>query len=208
MAPTTRSSNPTHGQKVDLGADAPVTEEGHGKLSGSLAAESQAFKEANDISEEQTSHRTKETSTSSSKGKHASGSSSRQGGGLGSASDSHRGNSSKDSSAGNKSGFKNLGESHADPAPTYVNNVLGTNRDPHEGPHGTNIKEDDSIRSEDKNNNASFSELGTKADPGRLAEAKFKLGSQGGSTTSSGGQRKGGGDGKAAFDVLDPSTNA
>ncbi|KAJ1329257.1 hypothetical protein MN608_05990 [Microdochium nivale] len=190
MAPTTRS-NPTHGQKVDIGADGPVTTEGLGELSGSLAAESHTFKEANQVSEERL-HQTKETSSSSSHSPNEPGSASRHGGGLGSAS----GNS------------KNHSGSHVDKAPKYVNNVLGTERDPHEGPHGTNIKEDDSISTEDKTKNASFSQFGTKADPGRLAEAKFSLGVHSGVKTSVGGGQSDGNEGKTAFDALDPKTDA
>lgn len=185
MAPTTRS-NPTHGQKVDLGADGPVTTEGLGELSGSLAAESHTFKEANQVSEERL-HQTKETSSSSSYSPNEPGSASR-----------HSGSSKGKTEQG----------SHADKAPTYVNNVLGTERDPHEGPHGTNIKEDDSISTEDKTKNASFSQFGTKADPGRLAEAKFSLGVHSGVKTSVGGGQSDGNDGKGAFDALDRKTEA
>ncbi|KAH8164307.1 hypothetical protein CIB48_g3921 [Xylaria polymorpha] len=60
----------------------------------------------------------------------------------------------------------------ADAAPSYVENQFL--RDP-SGPHGRNIKEDDSIGTGDETKNASFeAEIGSKDDPSLLAERKFE----------------------------------
>jgi hypothetical protein len=82
-------------------------------------------------------------------------------------------------------------------APSYVNNLYHS--DP-SGPHGKNIKEDDSIGTEDKAKNASFSEFGTKNDPGLAAEQKFTLSD----TAPSGsiGERQQGITGKTTYDAL------
>lgn len=241
----TSTKNPTHGQKVDLGADAPVTTEGPGKIaSGSLAAESNAFKEANDLSSEQGSSQGKEDFGAASRSHHESGSArhaasahSNSGGNNNDNhghsknnkdnNDSHKGLDSSDSrnkqgqdrkqrgdhgnqGGSNRSrGYGGESQSHADPAPTYVNNVLGTNRDPHEGPHGKNIKEDDSIATEDKKKNASFAELGTKADPGRLAEQNFALRATQGEITDSSAPRQAKiAEGNTPWDVLESTNTA
>ncbi|KAH7033028.1 uncharacterized protein B0I36DRAFT_104118 [Microdochium trichocladiopsis] len=234
MAPSTR--NPTHGQKVDLGAAAPVTKEGPGAIApDSLAAESRAFAEANDVSAEQISHQGKENFGSGSQSHHESGShphhkshSARHGAGSestsGSVGDGHHNDKHKDNKGNHKglgssghedknksggkqhaahdhtgTGSKTKGSkeshSHADPAPTYIYNVLGTNRNPHEGPHG-------------KNRNASFSQFGTKADPGRLAEDNFALRASVGITESTAPRQKKSSDGNTPFDVLGSSSKA
>lgn len=220
MAPSTR--NPTHGQKVDLGADAPTTTEGPGKVAaGSLAAESNAFKQANDLSSEQGSSQGKEDFGAASRSHHESGSA-RHAASAHSSNDNHdhsknnkdnnnnshkglgssgsrnkqgqdseqRGGHENEGGANRSRGYGGEAQSHIDPAPTYVNNVLGTNRDPHEGPHGKNIKEDDSIATEDKRKNASFAEFGTKADPGRLAEQNFAMRATQGEITDSSAPRQ------------------
>ncbi|KAI0397007.1 hypothetical protein F5Y17DRAFT_455399 [Xylariaceae sp. FL0594] len=153
MPVTDTNKVPSAGAKVTK--NAPITQEATGKVaSDSLAAESQAFQQAN---------RT-ETGSSNQQGRpqeggaRAPGTSSTyaQGGGMGSKSSS------------------GTGPSHVEPAPSYVNTQY--HRDPH-GPHGKNITEDNSIGTEDRSKNASFSaEIGSKDDPGRLAEQEFTLG--------------------------------
>jgi hypothetical protein len=70
------------------------------------------------------------------------------------------------------SGSTSGGPKSVGTAPTYVNNLYHRNES---GPHGKNIKEDNSIGTEDQAKNASFSEFGTNEDPARLAEKKFTL---------------------------------
>lgn len=62
------------------------------------------------------------------------------------------------------------------------------------GPHGKNLKEDDNLSGE----NASFTEFGTKADPGRMAEKKFTA--RDGMTGGMGREKRI--DGKTPFDGL------
>lgn len=67
---------------------------------------------------------------------------------------------------------RETGIGSADAAPSYVENQFL--RDP-SGPHGRNIKEDDSIGTGDETKNASFeAEIGSKDDPSLLAERKFE----------------------------------
>ncbi|RYO83881.1 hypothetical protein DL764_009409 [Monosporascus ibericus] len=89
---------------------------------------------------------------------------------------------------------------NADPAPTYVNSQYY--RDP-SGPHGKNLKEDNSIGNE---KNTSFSEFGTKDDPGAAAEQKFTLADS--SNAASTGGRKKEIDGKTPYDALGSEANA
>lgn len=79
---------------------------------------------------------------------------------------------SSSSSTENKEGFKAPGttggasDSHAGTAPSYVNSQYVD----HGKPKGKNLTEDAELHG----NNASFNnEIGTKNDPGRLAEEKF-----------------------------------
>ncbi|KAI1499703.1 hypothetical protein F5X99DRAFT_388701 [Biscogniauxia marginata] len=165
------NKTPSAGQKVTAGQNAPVPSESHGSVpQGSLAAESQAFREANHVNpedlsaprpQEGTQPRATPTTTSGTP-KHVAGT-----------------------------------------APTYVESVY--RRDP-AGPHGKNLTEDDSIRTEDKTKNASFSEFGTAADPGRAAEKKFGLADTGTAGTTAGRERKG--DGKTTYDVLGSEQDA
>ena len=88
-------------------------------------------------------------------------------------------------------------------APTYVNNQY--HHDP-SGPHGKNLKEDDSIATEDKQKNTSFSQFGTKDDPGAAAEQKFT--SANASAAGPTGGRQKGLDGKTPYDALGSETSA
>ncbi len=90
------------------------------------------------------------------------------------------------------------GVSHnVDRAPSYVNNQYY--RDP-SGPHGKNLKEDDSIATEDKKKNTSLSQFGTKDDPGAAAEQKLTLANT--KTAGQTGGRQEGIDGKTPYDAL------
>jgi len=87
--------------------------------------------------------------------------------------------------------------SSAGAAPSYVSDVYL--KDP-SGPHGKNIKEDNSIGTEDKTKNTSFSEFGTNNDPGMAAEQKFALADA--AAASSTGARQTAQDGKTPYDAL------
>jgi hypothetical protein len=135
---------PSHGQKVDLGQNAPVAREGTGAVaSDSLAAESRAFKSENNATPRDYSR--EELSTSS---------------------QAHEGARRNDEFASHSG----TGAQHTvDEAPSYVSNQYVRDTS---GPHGKNITEDPDL-SRDNRNNASFTEFGTKNDPARLAEQKF-----------------------------------
>ncbi|KAI5865390.1 hypothetical protein GGS23DRAFT_559007 [Durotheca rogersii] len=62
------------------------------------------------------------------------------------------------------------GDRNAAAAPSYVQSQYAS--DP-SGPHGRNVREDDDIGTDGRYTNASFSEFGTRGDPGRAAEQKF-----------------------------------
>ncbi|KAH6652324.1 hypothetical protein BKA67DRAFT_661071 [Truncatella angustata] len=127
----------SHGQKVDLGQNAPVTQEGPGAVaSDSLAAESSTFKKDNEIS------------TSEIASRH---------------SEQHKSTSRPHEGSHHISG----GSTHAGTAPSYVDSQYTQASG---GPHGKNLKEDKSLGT---GSNASFTEIGSKDDPARLAEAKL-----------------------------------
>ncbi|OTB18790.1 hypothetical protein K445DRAFT_314649 [Daldinia sp. EC12] len=136
---------PSEGTKVTAGRNAPTTNEATGVVSeGSLAAESQAFRQANQAAPQQVP---REDLTSASK--------------------PHEGGIHQSDTSG-------PGRSTANAAPTYVQSQYLKEKG---GPHGKNLTEDDSIGTEDKSKNTSFSEFGTKNDPGLAAENKFVSGS-------------------------------
>ncbi|KAI1339084.1 hypothetical protein F5Y15DRAFT_384746 [Xylariaceae sp. FL0016] len=89
------------------------------------------------------------------------------------------------------------GAQHVGTAPTYVENMNQTYAG---GPHGKNIKEDDSIGTEDKAKNASFTEFGTENDPGMAAEQKFTRAAVASAGTSAGREKEL--DGKTPYDAL------
>lgn len=84
-------------------------------------------------------------------------------------------------------------------APTYVNNQVMMDKG---GPHGKNLKEDKGLQGE----NASFTEFGTRADPGRLAEQKFTSETMPGNT--GGGGRENRLNKKSQFDALGGDASA
>ncbi|KAL7624969.1 hypothetical protein AAE478_004183 [Parahypoxylon ruwenzoriense] len=139
---------PSQGTKVTAGKNAPVTSEGPGVVAkGSLASESKYFREVNQVTPQHIAH---EDLTSASKP--------HEGGGV---------QQSKTSSSTTPSG---RGDHNAVTAPSYVQSQYLSDS---AGPHGKNLKEDDSIGTEDKSKNMSFSQFGTKDDPGLAAERKF-----------------------------------
>ncbi|KAI1816681.1 hypothetical protein GGS20DRAFT_536510 [Poronia punctata] len=153
---TTTNKAPSAGAKVT--SNAPSMQEAPGAVdSGSLAAESEAFRQGNssaDMRPQEGQH-------------HAA-----------------------PGTAGGYSGgsMKNTAQSRANPAPSYVENQYY--RDPN-GPHGKNITEDNSIGTQDKSKNASFTaEIGSKDDPSLLAEQKFTRGNS--ATAGSTAPREGG----------------
>lgn len=86
---------------------------------------------------------------------------------------------------------------HVEPAPTYVNRLYQTYPG---GPKGKNITEDDSIGTEDKNKNTSFSQFDTKDDPAAAAVHKIVRGDITPANPTAG--REKGIDGKTPYDVL------
>ncbi|KAI0835736.1 hypothetical protein F5Y06DRAFT_305710 [Hypoxylon sp. FL0890] len=136
---------PSEGTKVNLGKNAPVTQEGPGVVAqDSLAAESQAFRQANQAEPQPVPHEK-----------------------LTSAPKPHEGGVHQSST-----GSSGQPSSHAGTAPTYVLSQYLKDRG---GPKGKNIKEDPNLDAEDKAKNASFSEFGTENDPGLAAEKRFTL---------------------------------
>jgi len=149
--PDMPSTTTSVGTKVTT--NAPTKQEAPGPVNpDSLAAESQAFREANSVeigsSNNQQQSRPQEGADARAPG-----------------TSSNKKKKKKKSSSETK---------HVDKAPTYVQTLYY--RDP-KGPHGKNIKEDDSIGTEDQSKNLSFTaDIGTKDDPGLLAERRFALG--------------------------------
>ncbi|CEI65888.1 hypothetical protein FVEN_g7443 [Fusarium venenatum] len=181
MAP--KNQNPTHGQKVDLGENAPVKEEGAGKVaSESLAAES--TKEGGEFAsnegirgENQPSsasenisvgHNTDTSSAPSSKSTQSSS-------GKSSADKSSAGRTTKTSSAlGSNADSKSgqSGSANSGTAPSYVENQYIRSSS---GPHGKNATEGfDDSKTKDGLKLALESEPGSENDPSRLAEQQFQ----------------------------------
>ncbi|KAI1396306.1 hypothetical protein F4819DRAFT_143449 [Hypoxylon fuscum] len=153
----------SEGTKVTAGKNAPVTGEGTGVVAqDSLAAESQAFRQANQTEPQSVAHED-----------------------LTSASKPHEGGIHQ--KAPSASTTPTQGDHNGAAAPSYVQSQSLKDTS---GPHGKNLKEDDSIGTEDKSKNTSFSAQGTKNDPGRAAVDKFTRAnvSNAGST---GGREKG-----------------
>ncbi|KAI2602445.1 hypothetical protein GGR54DRAFT_501602 [Hypoxylon sp. NC1633] len=171
----------SEGTKVSGGQNAPVTNESTGLViaEGSLAAESQTFRKANQAVPQQVP---RENLTSASR-PHESG--------------VHKAApSSFDATYGQ-------GDYNASAAPSYVQSQYIKDQS---GPHGKNLKEDDSIGTEDKTKNTSFSEFGTKNDPGLAAEQKFtRSNATGGGST---GGREKGVDSKQPYEALGGDTEA
>ena len=169
---------PSAGQKVAAGRNGPIESEATGPVApDSLAAESKAFIQSNDATPQQPPRESESFSTPS---------------------ESHHSTQRTATGTTATSGKHNI-----DQAPTYVNNQY--HRDP-SGPHGKNLKEDDSIATDDKNKNTSFSQFGTKDDPGAAAEQKFNRAN----TTAAApiGDRQKGIEGKTVYDALRSETSA
>ncbi|KAI1120743.1 hypothetical protein F5Y10DRAFT_117682 [Nemania abortiva] len=143
---------PSAGTKVSAGRDDATIQEGPGAVKpDSLAAESEAFREANMGGTESQQQRPQE------------------GNAAAAAAPSYpRGAMPGETGSGQREGARS--------APTYVDNQY--RRDP-SGAHGKNIKEDDSIGTgagagDSGAKNASFeAEIGSKDDPSLLAERKM-----------------------------------
>ncbi|KAI1288224.1 hypothetical protein F5Y03DRAFT_379975 [Xylaria venustula] len=166
---------PSAGTKVSAGKDDPVIQEAPGAVNpDSLAAESQAFQQANRAGVDSQQSRPQEGASASAR---APGTSTTYPGGAMS---------------------RETGSQRAETAPTYVENQY--RRDP-SGPHGKNITEDDSIGTEDRAKNASFAaEIGSKDDPSLLAERKITQANSVAPGSSGGRERTV--DDKTTYDVL------
>ncbi|TGJ81129.1 hypothetical protein E0Z10_g7636 [Xylaria hypoxylon] len=181
---------PSAGTKVSAGPNDPKIQEGLGAVEpDSLAAESQAFSQANSAGLDNQQSRPQEGASYASASARAPGTSHSQGGG----------GMPREAAGG---GAHTHTHTHTHTAPSYVGNQY--HRDP-SGPHGKNIKEDDSIGTGDTAKNASFTaEIGSKDDPSLLAERKLD---QANSVApgSSGGREKTV-DNKTTYDVLGDQT--
>jgi hypothetical protein len=178
MSPTA----PSKGQKVDLGQNAPIKEEGAGKVaSESLAAES--TKEGGEFasnegirSENQPSSGSENTSS---------------------------GRTTNTSSAPSSGSGSGAAPESADTAPSYVNNQYIKAS----GPHGKNLKEGiDDSKTEDGLKKALAAEPGSENDPSRVAELQFQQ-----SQTAAGrdaGPKQSELSGKTAFDALNNETSS
>lgn len=201
-----KNQNPTHGQKVssvkecrvsipsinthtiqvDLGQNAPVKEEGAGKVaSESLAAES--IKEGGEFAsnegirgENQPSSAPENTSagrntntSSAPSSKSAQPGSGKSGSGESGSNKSSAGRTTKTSSApGSSADSKSSGSANSGNAPSYVENQYIKSPG---GPHGKNIGEGfDDPKAKDGLKLALESEPGSENDPSRLAEQQFQ----------------------------------
>ncbi|KAI6776280.1 hypothetical protein HG530_000225 [Fusarium avenaceum] len=192
MSPTTHGK----GQKVDLGQDAPIKEEGAGKVAAeSLAAESieeggefasnKGIRSENDSNKDTRSENQSSSGSENTSSGRTAKTSSAPSSGLGSG-----------SSAG-------AAPESADTAPSYVDNqyVKGS------GPHGKNLKEGiDYSNTEDGLKKALASEPGSEDDPSRLAELQFQRNQS--AVGRDAGPKQGELSGKTAFDGLNSETSS
>jgi hypothetical protein len=164
MPVTDTNKTPSAGTKVKT--NAPTVKESAGRVDpDSLAAESQVFLETN-RTEIGSTHNQEQNRPQEGADSHASGKSSKK----------------------KKKVPKKKGEPLVSKAPTYVQTLYY--RDP-KGPHGKNIKEDDSIATEDRARNLSLSaEIGSKDDPGLLAEQRLIAGTAAVARSTAPRQRK------------------
>ncbi|KAL9948868.1 hypothetical protein D7B24_004927 [Verticillium nonalfalfae] len=155
---------PSHGQKVDLGKDAPVTQESTGAVpSGSLANES--AKKGGDFAEN-SGVQAGSTADSKSSGTDANHGSSKN-------SNSNASSSTKGSSGGGGGGNGDSKSSGAQggTAPSYVENQYIRDGS---GPHGKNLQEGiDYANTKDGLKAALEAEPGSANDPARAAEQQF-----------------------------------
>jgi hypothetical protein len=156
---------PSEGQKVDLGQNAPVKEEGPGKVaSESLAAES--AKEGGGFASNEGIRSENQAS---------SGSENTSDGRTTKTSSVHSANNSVPSSNSNSnsnSAQSGSAKSNGGTAPSYVENQYIKSSG---GPHGKNITEGfDDSKTEDGLKKALNSEPGSENDPSRVAELQFQ----------------------------------
>jgi hypothetical protein len=183
MSPTT----PSHGQKVDLGQNAPVKQEGAGTIPNeSLAAES--LKEGGEFTSNESIHGENQPTSRSenaSAGRNTN---------ISSAPSSGSASKSSDSAP----------KSLAGTAPSYVENQYIKAPG---GPHGKNLKEGiDDSNTKDGLKKALGSEPGSQDDPSRLAEQQFQQ-----NQTAAGrdaGPKQSELEGKTAFDALNNETSS
>ncbi|KAI1044382.1 hypothetical protein LB504_013158 [Fusarium proliferatum] len=163
------TKNPTHGQKVDLGQNAPVKQEGAGTVPNeSLAAES--LKEGGEFTSNEGTHGENQPTSRSentSAGRNTDTSSTPSSGESKAKSSSSASKSSGTASKSSDSAPKSL----AGTAPSYVDNQYIKES----GPHGKNLKEGiDYSNTKDGLKKALESEPGSQDDPSRLAEQQFQ----------------------------------
>ncbi|KAF4960939.1 hypothetical protein FGADI_589 [Fusarium gaditjirri] len=194
---------PSHGQKVDLGKNAPVKQEGAGPVPNeSLAAES--LKEGGEFTsnegihgENQPTSRSENTSADRNTNTNTSSAPS-------SGSDSKSSSSASKSSGTASKSSNPAPKSLAGTAPSYVENQYI--RAPG-GPHGKNLKEGiDDSNTEDGLKKALESEPGSQDDPGRLAERQFQQYQTAGGRDA--GPKQSELEGKTAFDALNNETSS
>ncbi|KIL90459.1 hypothetical protein FAVG1_06191 [Fusarium avenaceum] len=212
MSPTTHGK----GQKVDLGQDAPIKEEGAGKVaSESLAVESieegGEFASNKGIRSENDSNKSNRNENDSNKGSRSENDSNKdtrsENQSSSGSENTSSGRTAKTSSApssglGSGSSAGAAPES-ADTAPSYVDNqyVKGS------GPHGKNLKEGiDYSNTEDGLKKALASEPGSEDDPSRLAELQFQRNQS--AVGRDAGPKQGELSGKTAFDGLNSETSS
>ncbi|KAG7418007.1 hypothetical protein DER46DRAFT_655881 [Fusarium sp. MPI-SDFR-AT-0072] len=194
---------PSHGQKVDLGQNAPVKQEGAGTVPNeSLAAES--LKEGGEFTsnegihgENQPTSRSENTSAGRNTNTNTSSAPS-------SGSDSKSSSSASKSSGTASKSSDSAPKSLAGTAPSYVENQYIKASG---GPHGKNLKEGiDDSNTKDGLKKALESEPGSQDDPSRLAEQQFQQ-----NQTAAGrdaGPKQSELEGKTAFDALNNETSS
>ncbi|KAI4864605.1 hypothetical protein F4820DRAFT_423232 [Hypoxylon rubiginosum] len=156
---------PSEGTKVTAGKNAPITSEGHGVVAqDSLAAESRSFQQANQTAPQQVD---REDLTSAPK--------------------PHEGGIHQKAASSSTTATPTQGDHNAAVAPSYIQSQSLKDT---AGPHGRNLKEDESIATEDKTKNTSFSKQGTADDPGRAAVEQFNRANTA-NAGSTGGREKG-----------------
>ncbi|KAF4501032.1 hypothetical protein FAGAP_2751 [Fusarium agapanthi] len=187
------TKNPSHGQKVDLGQNAPVKDEGAGAvLNESLAAES--LKEGGEFASNEGIHGENQPpsrSENTSAGRNTDTSSAPS-----------SGSDSKSSGAAPKSS-DSAPKSLAGTAPSYVDNQ----HIKESGPHGKNLKEDiDYSNTKDGLRKALESEPGSQDDPSRLAEQQLQQNQNAAGRDA--GPKQSELEGKTPFDALNNETSS
>ncbi|KAH7226706.1 hypothetical protein BKA60DRAFT_630255 [Fusarium oxysporum] len=170
---------PSHGQKVDLGQNAPVKQEGAGSIPNeSLAAES--LKEGGEFTSNESIHGENQPTSRSEN-----------------ASAGRNTNISSAPSSGSAS-------KSSDSAPSYVENQYIKASG---GPHGKNLKEGiDDSNTKDGLKKALGSEPGSQDDPSRLAEQQFQQNQTAAGRDA--GPKQSELEGKTAFDALNNETSS